>query len=227
MALFLLIMRKITGIEAQKKNSDRVSIFLEGSYAFGLSKMVAAWLTVGQSLSEEKIEALQADDTREVAMQRALNFLSYRARSEQEIRANLTRAEIPDVVLEATLQRLRELNLVNDADFARMWIEGRKQFRPRSRRFLAYELRLKGIDEQVAQDALEDQVVDEVEALNAGRKIARRLATLDFQDFRAKLGGYLGRRGFSYQAIAPALRQLWDELHPDGEISNFDDEENL
>ena len=227
MALFLLIMRKITGIEAQKKNSDRVSIFLEGSYAFGLSKMVAAWLTVGQSLSEEKIEALQADDTREVAMQRALNFLSYRARSEQEIRANLTRAEIPDVVLEATLQRLRELNLVNDADFARMWIEGRKQFRPRSRRFLAYELRLKGIDEQVAQDALEDQVVDEVEALNAGRKIARRLATLDVQDFRAKLGGYLGRRGFSYQAIAPALRQLWDELHPDGEISNFDDEENL
>jgi regulatory protein len=227
MALFLLIMRKITGIEAQKKNSDRVSIFLEGSYAFGLSKMVAAWLTVGQSLSEEKIEALQADDTREVAMQRALNFLSYRARSEQEIRANLTRAEIPEVVLEATLQRLRELNLVNDADFARMWIEGRKQFRPRSRRFLAYELRLKGIDEQVAQDALEDQVVDEVEALNAGRKIARRLATLDFQDFRAKLGGYLGRRGFSYQAIAPALRQLWDELHPDGEISNFDDEENL
>ncbi len=224
---FLFNMRKITGIEVQKKNPNRVNIFLEDTFAFGLSRMTAAWLTVGQSLSEEKISWLEMEDTREVAMQRALNFLSYRARSEQEIRANLGKAEIPDGVIEATVQRLRELNLVNDADFARVWIEDRKRFRPRSRRFLAYELKLKGIDEHVAQEALEEQVIDDLEAVNAGRKIARRLATLPWQDFRVKMGGYLGRRGFSYQAIAPAMRQLWDELHPDGEISNFDDEEKL
>ena len=73
-------MRKITAIEVQKKNPNRVNISLDDQFAFGLSRLAAAWLKVGQTLSEEKIADLQSADAREVAFQKAMRFLGYRAR---------------------------------------------------------------------------------------------------------------------------------------------------
>ena len=61
------LMKKITAIEVQKRSPNRVNIHLDGEFAFGLARIVAAWLRVGQDLSEEKIEQLQADDARERA----------------------------------------------------------------------------------------------------------------------------------------------------------------
>ena len=81
-------MKKITALQVQKRNPNRVNVHLDGEYAFGLARIVAAWLKVGQTLEEEKISELQADDARERAMQQAMLFLSYRARSEKEIRDN-------------------------------------------------------------------------------------------------------------------------------------------
>ena len=86
-------MRKITAIEPQKKNPNRVNIALEGQFAFGLSRLVAAWLAVGQTLSDEKIAALLADDAREAALQKALLFLGYRARSSQLLPLQIRRAK--------------------------------------------------------------------------------------------------------------------------------------
>jgi regulatory protein len=100
-------MRKITAIEAQKNNPKRVNLHLDGEFAFGLDRFVAAWLTVGQSLEEEKIAQLQAEDSQEKAYQQAMLFLSYRARSETEIRKNLEKHEIPQAVIDETVERLR------------------------------------------------------------------------------------------------------------------------
>ena len=96
-------MKKITAIEVQKKSPNRVNIHLDGEYAFGLARIVAAWLRVGAELDEEKIKRLQAEDARERAIQQALLFLSYRARSESEIRQNLRKHEIPEDAIEQTL----------------------------------------------------------------------------------------------------------------------------
>src|SRR5215813_4637623 len=108
------IMRKITAIEVQKKSPNRVNIYLDGEYAFGLARIVAAWLRVGLELDEKKIEQLQTEDARERALQQALLFLSYRARSESEIRQNLRKHEIPEAVIETTLERLRQEGFAND-----------------------------------------------------------------------------------------------------------------
>src|SRR5574340_1504638 len=118
-------MRTITAIEVQKNNPNRVNIYLDGEFAFGLARITAAWLKTGQKLDEEKIERLQAEDARERAYQQAMLFLSYRARSEAEIRQNLKKHEIPEAVIEATLERLREEKLANDPEFARTWVENR------------------------------------------------------------------------------------------------------
>ena len=130
-----------------------MNIHLDGEFAFGLARIVAAWLGVGQELSEEKIEQLQAEDARERAFQQAMLFLSYRARSESEIRQNLRKHEIPEQVIEQTLERLRQDGLANDNQFAQAWVENRSTFRPRSRRMMAMELRQKGLDDEAVASA--------------------------------------------------------------------------
>jgi len=218
-------MKKITAIEAQKKNPNRVSIYLDDQYAFGLSRIVAAWLSVGQMLNDEKIASLQSEDAREMAMQKAVRFLGYRARSTQEVRANLEKNEIPEAAIEFTLRRLQENGLLNDQEFAQTWIENRNTFRPRSRRALSLELRRKGLDDEIVSQALDENVDENILALAAAQKYARKVSGLAWLEFRKKLGGFLGRRGFSYGVIAPVLRRVWDELHPGGEKNNIDDEE--
>ena len=206
------LMRKITAIEVQKRRPNRVNIHLDGEFAFGLARIVAAWLQVGQELSEEKIEELQAKDARERAYQQAMLFLSYRARSESEIRRNLRKHEIPEAVIEETLERLRQDGLANDKEFASAWVENRSTFRPRSRRMMALELKQKGLDEEAIQSAMEN-VDDEASAYEAARKRAVRFKGLEWNDFRKKLSEFLARRGYSYSVIAPVVTRVWNEAH--------------
>ena len=206
------LMKKITAIEVQKRSPNRVNIHLDGEFAFGLARIVAAWLRVGQELSDEKIEQLQLEDAKERAYQQAMLFLSYRARSESEIRQNLRKHEIPEPVIEQTLERLRQDGLANDDQFARAWVENRSAFRPRSRRLMAMELRQKGLAEQAVSSAIE-QVDDEALAYQAAQKRLARLKGLEWQEFRKKLSDFLARRGFSYSVIAPVVTRLWNEAH--------------
>ncbi len=205
-------MQKITAIEAQKKTPNRVNIYLDGEFAFGLARIVAAWLRVGQELDEEKIKRLQIEDTRERAVQQAMIFLSYRARSESEIRQNLRKHEIPEEVIEQTLNRLRQDGLANDGQFAQAWVENRSTFRPRSRRMMALELKQKGLNEEAVTSAVEE-VDDEALAYEAAQRRTPRMKDLEWIEFRKKLSGFLARRGFSYSVIAPVVTRIWNETH--------------
>jgi regulatory protein len=215
-------MRKVTAIEAQKKRSNRVNIYLDGEFAFGLERITAAWLRVGQELDEKKIEQLQAEDARERAFQQALLYLSYRARSESEIRRNLLKHEIPESVIEETLQRLRRDGLANDDQFARAWVENRSTFRPRSRRMMELELRRKGLDEESTKSALED-VDDEALAYEAAQKRSPRFKGLEWSGFRTKLSWFLARRGFPYSVITAVVTRIWNETHT--EEQHFEEED--
>jgi len=219
-------MRKITALQVQKRNPNRVNIHLDGEYAFGVARIVAAWLQVGQTLDEEKITKLQAEDARERAMQQAMLFLGYRARSEKEIRQNLSKHEIPEAIIEETLERLRKSGFANDKNFANAWVDNRNTFRPRGRRALALELRQKGINDSSIESALEDLDEDAL-AYEAGQKKASKLKVQDWSEFRKKLSDFLARRGFSYSVIAPIVSRLWKETHAEREEQIYDDEEIL
>lgn len=210
----VLLMKKITALAVQKRNPNRVNVHLDGEFAFGLARIVAAWLRVGQELSEEKIEQLQLEDARERAYQQAMLFLSYRARSESEIRQNLRKHEIPEPVIELTLERLRQDGLANDQQFARAWVENRSTFRPRSRRLMAMELRQKGLADEAVSAAVAD-VDDEALAYEAAQKRVARLKSLEWNEFRKKMSDFLARRGFSYSVIAPVVTRTWNEAHKD------------
>jgi regulatory protein len=216
-------MKKITALVVQKRNPNRVNLYLDGDYAFGLAKIVAAWLKVGAELDEKKIEQLQAEDARERALQQALLFLSYRTRSESEIRQNLRKHEIPETVIDETLDRLKRDGLANDDQFAQAWVENRSAFRPRSRRMLAMELRQKGLDNESMNSALKN-VDDEPLAYEAAQKRAARFKDLEWSEFRKKLSEFLARRGFSYSVISPVVTRIWNETHI--QEHHFEEEDN-
>ncbi len=202
--------RKITGLQVQKKNPNRVNVFLDGEFAFGLFRVVAAWLQVGQELSEEKIRQLTQAEAEEKAYQRALNFLSYRPRAEAEIRRNLRKHDTPEELIETVLERLRRNRLVDDEAFARAWVENRCEFRPRGRRALRSELRQKGLEDQVIAEALEE-LDEENLAYKAAKQKARAYRQLEWPEFRKKMLGFLSRRGFNYSIAAPAVERVWVE----------------
>jgi regulatory protein len=204
--------RKITAIVRQKRNPERVSIFLDEEYAFGLTRIVAAWLQVGQYLSEEKIDSLQAEDAQEVAYLIAIKYLDYRERSETEIRAHLNKRDINERVIEDVIDRLLRSGLVDDRRFAANWVENRLEFRPRGRRALSYELRQKGISEEIIRETL-DSINDEELAYQAAMKKAKNFQSLEWDEFRKKMLGFLSRRGFSYNITSTILTRVWDELN--------------
>ena len=204
-------MLTITRLEPQKKNPQRYNVYLDGEFAFGISRAAAPWLEEGNQLSQQKVNDLQKKDQFEVAYQRALNFLSYRIRSEKEIRQNLNKHEIPGEIIDGVLDRLRASSLVDDLEFATQWVENRIQFKPRGKRALSSELFLKGIPDQIIEDALADLNEEELAIKLAHKKISK-LTGLDEIAFQNKLSGFLTRAGFPYHINKEVIVNLWNEI---------------
>ncbi len=203
---------KITALKTQKRNHQRVNVYLDGEFAFGLSRITAAWLEIGQELSDEKVQELQATDEIEVAFQKALNFLSYRSRSENEVKTNLQKHNFSDDVMKDVIKRLRQNSLVNDSDFARLWVENRSEFRPRGRRALRFELRRKGIRTEIIDQVLQDVDEDDLAYQAAARQL-HKYQKVDWEEFRVKMLAFLARRGFNYSVAASIVEKVWKEVN--------------
>jgi len=202
---------KVTALKQQSRNKNRVNVYLDDQFAFGLAKIEAVRLRIGQELTQADLARLKAADGVEQAHERALRFLGVRPRSEAEVRQRLRRQGVDEAILEEVLERLRRAGLVDDQAFAKYWIENRTTFRPKSKRAMLVELRRKGVATEVLDEALSASD-DSQAAYDVARKRAPRLAKLPEPDFRRKLSEFLGRRGFSYDIIEPVLERVWKEL---------------
>lgn len=210
MPWLFVYMATITDLVTQKRNRDRVSVFLDGQYALGLAAAVAAGLRIGQQLSLEDIEDLENKEQTEKARQNALRFISYRPRSVYEVRTHLRRKSFEEDDIDQVVEYLTTLDLLNDVTFAAYWVEQRETFRPRSRFALSQELVKKGISRDVIDSALEE--VDELAAARrAAEKRAYRWADLPEEAFWKKMAGFLQRRGFSYEIIRETINETWQD----------------
>lgn len=198
--------RIITALQLQKRNKQRVNVFLDGEYAFAIELMAAAALRKGQSLSEAEIARLREDDTLQVAYQRALSFLGYRPRSRVEVVQNLRAKGYDEAVIEQVVAQLVQQNYVDDAAFSQFWVENREQFRPRSARAIRHELQQKGVERSLIDDALANLDEDEAAWAAVEPKLARWQG-LGEAAFEQKIAGFLARRGFSYDVVRRIARR--------------------
>ena len=207
----------ITALEVQKRDPERVNVFVDGAFAVGLSTAVVVrrGLRRGMDVSSEDLETFALDDEVERAYSAALNFLSYRPRSTREVRDYFRRKGTTELVADAVIERLLGAGLVDDSDFARFWVENRQTFRPRGSRALRMEMRQKGLTSDIIDEALED-LGDEGElAYQVASGKARSFAGDDEREFFRRMVGFLQRRGFPYEAASRASRRVYRELGGD------------
>lgn len=204
-------MTKVTALRAGRSR-QRVNVFLDGKFAFSLEAEVAVkeGLQVEQELSGSQIEALAKSDHFHRCLNATVHYLSYRPRSESEIRERLRRRGFDGDSVEAVLVRLKEQGLVDDVAFAQFWKDNRESFSPRSRRLTGLELRQKGVDEDTIAKVV-DVIDDDDSAYRAALGKARSLPLSDYHGFRRRLAGYLNRRGFSYGVINHAVERVWQK----------------
>ena len=166
---------KITAIEPQARHPNRFNLYIDDRFAMGLSAFVAARLRVGQVLSDAEMTALDSEENLEDAHEKALRFLEPRPRSTAEVRQHLLKKDVPADVVTRVIEKLTGAGLLDDAAFAKYWVENREEFRPRAGRALRFELKRKGLSDTAIADAIRE--VDESEsAYRAGLPRARRLS---------------------------------------------------
>ncbi|OGO04486.1 MAG: hypothetical protein A2Y91_04770 [Chloroflexi bacterium RBG_13_54_8] len=146
----------------------------------------------------------------ESCLDAAFRYLSYRPRSQQEIRTHLKRKGFDAASVEHALLHLNRQGLLNDLAFAQFWKENRESFSPRSRAMLQSELRAKGIAVDTIA-AVVEEVDEESGAWQAAAKKTRTLVDADYDTFRRKLNNFLRQRGFSYEVIQRTVDHLWQE----------------
>ncbi|MBM4463667.1 MAG: regulatory protein RecX [Chloroflexi bacterium] len=142
----------------------------------------------------------------------ALRYLSYRPRSEWEVRRHLEKKGFGPEPVQAVLRSLREQKLVDDVAFAEFWKTNRESFSPRSRAMLRSELRRKGITQDIIAEVVQG-VDEEASAWEAAQKRARRFTMSDYDSFSRGLTAFLRQRGFNHELAQQTANYLWKERH--------------
>ena len=202
---------RITDLTTQARDPERVNVFLDGAFAFGLGREVALreGLRIGDALDPARIAALRAADDVAKATSSALGLLTRRPRSEREVRDRLRQKGYAPEAIDAAVARLEGWRYLDDADFARYWVENRAAHQPRGRRLLEQELRHKGVDRETVKETIAAAELDEESAaLDLARKKLRSYVGEEPAVVRRRLGAYLARRGYGWDVARPVLDRL-------------------
>jgi len=205
--------KRVTKIEVQKRDPNRRSIFLDGSFFCGVDHEVLERLDlgVGSEVDEGTIGRILLTEDRLKARHYALNLLSYRMRSKEELVRRMLQRHFEKETIDEIVRDLEEVGLLDDLEFARSWIRTRMELNPRSFYALERELRLKGVKRDVyklAEKDLKEEYDEKEIALVLAKKRLTRLGGLAPADAKRRLIGYLSRRGFSYEVAKWVMGQL-------------------
>jgi regulatory protein len=204
----------ITKIVSQEHNPDRLNVFLDEVFAFGIGIDAAAsqQLEVGLELTPERVAEIKIADEIGRATESALGLLAHRPRSVREITDRLRRKGYEQVTIDRAIEKLEGWGYIDDTEFARFWVENRASHKPRGHRLLEQELRQKGVDRELVKEVIAEAEIDEgTAALDLARAKLPSYKHDDPQTARRKLVGYLQRRGFDYDVIKPAIDQVIGE----------------
>ncbi|SDX76680.1 RecX family protein [Modestobacter sp. DSM 44400] len=168
-------------------------------------------------------------DPVEVARGICLRALTGASKTRQQLAELLARREVADDVVEAVLDRLTEVGLIDDAAFAAAWVTSRQSGRGLARRALTQELRAKGIDDEVAAAAVAE--VDPQDEWDTARRLverkARSMARLDQVTAERRLVGMLARKGYGGGLAGIVAREALDAVYADAGDTGTDPDDDL
>lgn len=205
---------KISRIETQKNNKDRLNIYIEDTFAFGISVdvFVKYNLQKGQEIQDDFIEEILLAEENNQAINSAVKYLSYRQRSIKEVNEHLNRKGYEESIIEKTIDYLLEKNYLNDYEFAQSFIRDKSYLNKYGINKIRYELLNKGVSKEIVAKTLRfdgDEEYDNAMAL--AQKKMNSYRGQDRNSIYRKLGGFLQRRGYRYDTVSKVLKEVLDE----------------
>lgn len=208
-------MNIILSIQPKPRRKGQYVLALDDGRSFSVHKEVVAKyrLKSGMEIDEERLNFYIWEANLKTAGDLALKYLGYRSRTKKQLYDYLKRKGFEDPVVDKTIEKMQEYGFLNDEEFALRWVESRKTGRPAGRRKIAYELKAKGIDEETLESALNTLTEEEEQeqALKLAEKASLRYKHLPSRERMARISQTLMRRGFGWDIVERALRQLPDD----------------
>lgn len=210
-------METVKGLLKLKNNLYKVT--LESGKTFRVSEdvLIRRRLLKGTEISEEDIKEIQKQTQLDHGYQQALNYLSYQLRSEKELKDYLAKKEIDEESTGEIIERLRQLNLVDDLVFSESYVRTQARLSDKGPRVLKDKLRQKGIKSEVIEKAMLEFNAEDQEqvAIAAAEKALRKYQRHSFSEQRQKIRQLLMTKGFSGDMITVAIDSL--EMAKDAE----------
>ncbi len=212
--------KTITQIIIQKKRKNRCSIYLDDEFGFGLHQDVLFQfgLKKGDSLTEDQIEEILYSEEKKKAKERALNFLSYRDRSEKEMRTKLKQVGFEEKIIDLVVDDLKKPKLIDDEKFALTFAKSKLATRPMGEYLLKQELVQKGINREIIEQTV-GHIYEKKSPLKIALELAHKrkklVANLDEIKAKKRVSDFLLRRGFNWDVVSQVIEQ-WEKIDVEG-----------
>lgn len=206
----------ITSVEQQQKNKHRYNVYIDGEYSFAVHAdvLIKYRLLKGREINPQELEEILIAEELNRAKQVALNYLSYRPRTVEELRNHLLGKGFEGDHCHEVTSQMQKLGYLNDREYAKQWIQERKNARPRGKYLLRQELLRRGIDKEIADDVIDQELTSD-EAMQMIKTLVdkkyRNAHFSDFYELKMKMIPFLQRKGFSFELILAVLEKIKGE----------------
>lgn len=218
-------MSKITSIEVQKRNKNRVNMYLDGEYhaSFQAELVYKYGLEKGLEIDEEKLGAIIKADNFEKAKNKALLSISKTEKSEKKVREKLE-SDFDKETIDQVVDFLKKYSLVDDERFAERIVNNDLGFKRVGRNKIKQDLYTKGIQRSDIDKAMEniDEDVELDNAIYLAKKRLKRLKGEEPRKIKNKLYQHLAYKGFGYNTVNTAIRRVMDEDCDEESYNNYD-----
>lgn len=205
-------MNKITNIEEQKRNKERVNIYVDNDYAFSLSKevLLKEKIKVNDIIDMEKMKKISKEDNFMKCKNSALRIIERTIKTEKEIREKLISKEYDEESINRSIDFLKEYNFLNDENYARMYVRDKSKGQGKNK--IKYSLIRKGLDEEIILEELSK--IDEDEEENTAYEMALKKYNIikkresDSYKLSQKLYRFLISKGYGYDVASKVIKKI-------------------
>lgn len=204
---------KITKIEQQKKNSRRLSVFIDGEFSFGADNfaILSHHLSEGDEITEESLAHIKNTAVFEDAKNYAANLVSSRSYTVKAMREKLKNHIGDEEIVERTIEFLKEYKLLDDYDYARRFAHDLVHLKKFGLRQVKWKMKEKGISDTIIEKTIAELDFEDTVSENLETLITKRLGgDYDIKNIM-KVKRYLASRGYGFDEINQAFSKIKTE----------------
>lgn len=201
---------EITSAERNKRNRDRMSIYIDDKFAFTIDEddYLSMNLYERKEITSEELEYIKNTLNFRGAKSAAVRYLSIKLRTEKEVRQKLHDEGFDSENIGNVIEELKAIGYINNKLYAQKFVFDRSKLKPKSKKLLKLELQSRGISQEIADEVLDDWKVDE--AIVAEELVKRRFGKYDMQEEAVlkKIYMFLNHRGYNRRLIEGVVNKL-------------------